>query len=111
MYRLTIEQGDPQGAVFELTDGETSIGRSSSARVKLAAPDVSGQHVRLTVRGGQVIAENLSRYQTSIDDTMIQAPAPLASGQRLKLGKTTVIRFEAVHAAPAASGPDADGTV
>jgi len=111
MYKLTIEQGDPQGAVFELTDGETIIGRSSSARVKLAAPDVSGQHVRLTVRGGQVIAENLSRYQTAIDGTLIQAPAPLASGQRLKLGKTTVILFETVGAAPGATGAEAEGIV
>ena len=111
MYKLTIEQGDPQGAVFELTEGETIIGRSSSAKVKLAAPDVSGQHVRLTVRGGQVIAENLSRYQTAIDGTMIQAPARLSSGQRLKLGKMTVILFEAANVAPAAAEAEAEGIV
>ncbi|MFH0907376.1 MAG: FHA domain-containing protein [bacterium] len=104
MYRLTIEQGDPQGAVFDFTDGEIIIGRSHSARVKLAAPDVSGQHVRLTVRGGQVIVENLSRYQTAIDGTLIQAPALLAPGQRLKLGKSTVLLFEAVNATAEAEG-------
>ncbi len=107
MYRLTIEQGDPQGAAFDFSDGEVIIGRSSSAKVRLAAADVSGQHVRITVKNGEVVAENLSRFQTVIDGKAIAAPTTLKSGQRMTLGKSTVVRFETVEvsAEAEAEGP------
>ena len=107
MYKLTLEQGEPAGAVFQLANGENVIGRSSSAKFRVVAADVSGQHVRLVVRGGQVVAENLSRFNTLIDGKPIQGPTALKPGQLISLGKTTVLRFEAdAPAAPAHAESD-----
>ena len=56
MSKLVLEQGEPAGSVFELTEGENVIGRSSSAKFRVTAADVSGQHVRIVLRRGQVTA-------------------------------------------------------
>ncbi|HEY8240010.1 MAG TPA: FHA domain-containing protein [Kiritimatiellia bacterium] len=94
MFKLTVEQGEPAGAVFELLEGESVIGRSSSAKFRVAAADVSGQHLRIVVRKGRIVAENLSRYNTLLDGTPIQGPTALTAGQRITLGKDTVLRLD-----------------
>jgi hypothetical protein len=52
--------------------------------------------VKIVVRGGKAVAENLSRYQTLLDGVALASQMVLASGQRLSLGKSTVVRFEEI---------------
>jgi hypothetical protein len=88
-----MEKGEPAGAVFELKPGENTLGRSRAATFQLASPDVSGQHARILVKDGVARLENLSQFGTRLDDAPVTGLVALASGQRLAIGKSTVLRF------------------
>ena len=94
MFRLKVEKGEPSGAVFELKPGENLLGRSSSAGVRLLSPDISGTHAKVTVTGSAAVLENLSRFGTRVDGANVETPVALAPGQRIALGKATVLVFE-----------------
>lgn len=96
MFRLTMEQGEPAGKVFELKPGENLLGRSSSCNVRLMSPDISGTHARITVTGASAVLENLSRFGSRVEGREATAPVPLVSGQRIAMGKATVVVFERV---------------
>jgi len=94
MLRLTVEKGEPAGAVFVLKAGENTLGRSRGAQLQLASPDVSGLHARIQVKEGVARLENLSQFGTRLDDAPVTGLVTLASGQRLAIGKVTVLLFE-----------------
>lgn len=94
MFTLTVEKGAPAGMRFALAEGENIIGRSHSARVRLAANDISGQHARLTITGAKATVENLSRFGTKLDGAAVNDVVPLISGQRLTLGAETTLLFK-----------------
>lgn len=105
MLRLTVEIGDPAGAVYELKQGENTLGRSRSATVHLAAPDVSGVHACIRVAAdGSAQLENLSQYGTRIDGEPVKGVKALSDGQRLEFGKATVLRVSLDAAVEAATG-------
>jgi pSer/pThr/pTyr-binding forkhead associated (FHA) protein len=95
MLRLRIERGGPKDKAYALAEGVTILGRSKTkADIQMGCPDVSRQHTRIHVTGGQATAENLSQYGTYIDQQLITAPTPLKPGQRLQLGGHTVLLVE-----------------
>ena len=94
MFRIKIEKGESEGATFDLREGEVIIGRSHSAGIRLRAVDISGQHMKLTLSGGKVVAENLSKYGTFLDSNPLMEPAEIKPGQRILMGKTTVLLLE-----------------
>ena len=112
---LTMEKGEPKAAVYVLKPGENILGRSSSAGVRLGSPDISGQHAKITVTGDTAVLENLSRFGTRVDEADITAPFTLVPGQRIGIGKATVLVFQAgaeLQAAPAtAAAPETRGTM
>ena len=93
MLSLTVEKGEPLGAVFELKPGESTLGRSRSATFRLSAQDVSGQHARIRVENCVARLENLSQFGLRIDHVPITGSVTLSSGQRIEIGKTTVLVF------------------
>ncbi len=95
MLRLTVEKGEPAGAVFELKSGETTLGRSRAATVHLVSADVSGLHARIRVADGVAQLENLSQFGVSVDGVPVTGSVTLTDGQRLMVGKTTVLLFQA----------------
>lgn len=107
MFRLTVEKGEAAGRVYELKPGENTIGRSRSAAVHIASPDVSGVHARIRVAGGVALLENLSQFGTSVNGAPASGEVALADGQRIALGKSTVLRFsgDVAAAEEAATGP------
>ncbi|MEI6562775.1 MAG: FHA domain-containing protein [bacterium] len=119
MLRLRLEKGAPAGAVFALKQGETLLGRSHSAGIRLESPDISGTHAKVSVKGDVAILENLSRFGIRVNDADITGPVTLTPGQRIVLGKGTVLIVEsdAVEtsdlSAPAtiAAGAATQGTV
>ena len=112
---LTMEKGEPKAAVYVLKPGENVLGRSSSAGVKLGSPDISGQHAKITVTGDTAVLENLSRFGTRVDEIDITGSVTLVSGQRIGIGKATVLVFQAgtgSQDAPAtAAAPETRGTM
>ena len=108
---LKLEAGDPVGAVYALKPGETLLGRSSSAGVHLAAPDISGTHARITVTGDSAVLENVSRFGTRVDTEEITGPVTLRPGQRIAVGKTTVLVFQSTASPDVAEASATRGTV
>lgn len=125
--KLVIEQGRPEGAALTVGEGEFVVGRSHAAALRLGEPDVSGKHLRITRSGDRITVENLSRFGTQLDGTPLSEPATLAPGNRLQIGKGTVLLLESVDddaavaeglatgtgdedSAGAATAPDADET-
>ena len=107
MFRITVEKGDPAGAVYELKPGESMLGRSRSAAVHLASADVSGHHARIRVENGEARIENLSQFGTRIDGKPVAGAVALAAGQRIEIGKVTVLRVDPLPGAPAPADPEA----
>ena len=92
MLRLIVEKGDPAGATCDLKPGETTLGRSRSATFRLPASDVSGLHVVVKVADGVARLENLSQFGTRVDDQPVDGAVTLTPGQRIAIGKATVLR-------------------
>lgn len=111
MLRLTMEKGDPAGSVFVLKPGENLMGRSSSAGIRLASPDISGVHAKITVTGDVAVLENMSRFGTRVDGNEITGPVTLFPGQRLSIGKASVLVFsQDVAVSSPSSRPAASAT-
>ena len=76
-----------------LVPGEHVIGRSRSADIHLAQPDISGKHLKLEVRPDGVAAENLSSHGTLLNGEPLLEKTELKEGDRLALGKHIGIGF------------------
>ncbi|MCX5689664.1 MAG: FHA domain-containing protein [Planctomycetota bacterium] len=78
-----------------LEDGETvTIGRGEGALIQLTDGHVSKQHLLLTRRGEEIaVADAGSRWGTRLNGRALEAPTPLAHGDTLVIGVTT-LRFE-----------------
>lgn len=91
MLSLTVEKGEPAGTVFELKPGESTLGRSRSATIRLLSQDISGLHARVLNENGVARLENLSQFGTRIDHAPVTGSAALSPGQRIEIGKATVL--------------------
>ncbi|MBP7636996.1 MAG: FHA domain-containing protein, partial [Kiritimatiellae bacterium] len=89
------------GAACELKPGETTLGRSRSATFRLLASDVSGLHAVVKVAGGAARLENLSQFGTRVDDQPVVGAVALIPGQRIAIGKVTVLRVDEAGGADA----------
>jgi len=93
-----------------LPDGEMVIGRGLGCHIRLNAEQVSRQHVKLIVRPGKLIAENLSSTTgTLLNGVRLQGGRSVGHGDTLQLGPRQLrIEVEDVAGAPAAVMPDDD---
>ena len=104
MLSLTVEKGEPAGAVFELKPGESTLGRSHSATFRLLSQDVSGLHIRIRVANGVASLENLGQFGTRVNEAPVAGAVTLASGQRIGVGKVTVLLFKQTDGDDAPTG-------
>ncbi len=90
---LTLLSGLPS-ATYELTAGETVIGRSTEADLQFKHPEISRRHCRLIWDGGdRCTVEDLgSHWGTKINGAAIscEVPTPLLPGDRLHIGPVLV---------------------
>jgi hypothetical protein len=86
------------------------IGRGLGCHIRLNAEQVSRQHVKLIVRPGKLIAENLSATTgTLLNGVKLQGGRSVGHGDTLQLGPRQLrIEVEDVPNAPAAVMPDDD---
>ena len=96
--------GFAPGALIRLGAEPVTLGRSGAAAKALGGdPDVADEHARVSVTGdGRLLVEDLgSPAGTMLGETPIPAPTLVSTGDRLRLGGTTV---EVVEAAASAGG-------
>jgi hypothetical protein len=91
--KLVVEDSDilAPSTPFEVSEGTTNIGRSSSSDIVLKNDDyVSGNHAMLTRHGGMLYVEDAgSTNGTFVNDREAVGATPLRSGDRLRVGSTT----------------------
>ena len=80
---------------FDLRDGATSVGRSSTSDVVLKSDDyASGRHAQLTRHGGLLYVEDLgSTNGTFVNGRKTVGATPVRNGDNVRIGSTT-FRYE-----------------
>ena len=93
---LTILTGSSVGQTFKVTKGNALIGRGQEAHVRLLDDGVSRHHARLKFdTGGNLYLCDLeSRNGTFVNGRRIGEPTRLQAGDKVQIGRTTVLRFE-----------------
>jgi hypothetical protein len=102
---LEVVRGNALGAEIEVRE-EFLIGRHASGAGTLGADlEISRHHARIArAPDGEYVIEDLaSTNGTFVNGTRIAAPHPLADGDSIELGDTTLVAHRAGMAAPAAS--------
>jgi hypothetical protein len=94
---LVVEESEvlaPQTR-FDLKDGATSMGRSSTSDVVLKSDDyASGRHAQLTRHGGLLYVEDLgSTNGTFVNGRKTVGATPVRNGDYVRIGSTT-FRYE-----------------
>lgn len=76
---------------FKLFEGENIVGRDPRHHIWIDHPTVSRVHAAIVVRDSEVTVEDRSSlHGTFIDDVRISASHPLAEGDTIRFGGTTV---------------------
>ncbi len=85
---ITVTQGKDVGKVFRLAEGETKVlGRSNQADIILLDEGVSRQHCRVRLADGRLLVADLSsKNGTSLNGRALDAEAPVAEGDVIKVG-------------------------
>ena len=91
---LTVLTGAATGHIHKLQRGATLLGRAPQVEVKLPDEGVSRTHARVKVESSQMWLEDLdSRNGTFLNGIRITEPAVLKEGDKIQIGRTTVLRF------------------
>ena len=91
--------GPSVGQVYELTQVETVIGREEDAQIVIPNPAISRHHARLTNQAGHYFIEDLgSANGTFVNGQRLTGAQALNPGDRIALGESTVLEFEALGA-------------
>lgn len=93
-FLLSVLAGDPLGSVVRVGDEPIVIGRGEGADFVLNDPGLSWTHARLFRRGERIYVEDLgSTNGTFVGTRQVNAPTPLADGDRIRLGGHTVLKL------------------
>jgi diguanylate cyclase (GGDEF)-like protein len=91
---LTVLTGTSTGQMFKLSRGSTLIGRAPDANVKIVDDGVSRHHARIRMETAGLFVDDLeSRNGTYVNGTRITAATQLHDGDKIQVGRTTVLRF------------------
>jgi hypothetical protein len=80
---------------IDLPQGDTLVGRSANCQVTLDDPLVSREHARIRIQGARASVEDLgSRNGVQLAGQAIVGAAPLASGDRIRIGTQELVFLE-----------------
>lgn len=80
---------------IDLPQGDTLVGRSASCQVTLDDPLVSREHARIRIQGAAALLEDLgSRNGVQLGGQPIVGSAPLANGDRIRIGTQELVFLE-----------------
>ena len=87
---LEIIEGGESGRQIELVDS-VEFGRDPTVTVPLEDDQVSRHHAKVSIQGGQAVAEDLgSTNGTYVNEQPIAGPRPLQADDRIRLGGTVL---------------------
>jgi len=92
MPRLVVDSvvGVSSGMEYDLYD-EATLGRGD-VEIKLEDPFASGRHAQISRSGTTLVLEDLgSTNGTYLNEELLQGPAPLHAGDRIRIGDSTFI--------------------
>jgi DNA-binding winged helix-turn-helix (wHTH) protein len=85
-FRLVSAEGET-----DLVDGDHLIGRADDCRLRIQSTTVSRHHARVSVRGDEVLLEDLgSKNGTWVSGRKVDKPMPLKGGDEIQVGSITV---------------------
>ncbi len=85
-YFIRIISGAAPVQKYKIEQGETLVGRSRSATIRVKDQDVSGKHFLLRFDGEILTVESLSSNGTRLDDQMLFETVEVKSGQHIYAG-------------------------
>jgi len=108
-YSLNIAHpGKPVQSV-ELLEGSYTIGRGEACKIRLRLPEISERHALLTIRGTQVMIEDLhSSNGVCVNSVLIKDPVRLNSDSVVSIGPCLLRIFSPADETPAEVLPAAD---
>ena len=91
---LIVLVGSAVGQMYKLSGGEAVIGRGKRCDVRLTDEGVSRSHARIRADAGGLWLEDLgSRNGTFCNGRKVEGPTRLADGDKIQVGRTTILRF------------------
>ena len=95
--RLVVERapGHTPGMIYDIGEGAV-LGRGDAAEIRLEDPFASSRHAQLVLQAGVVVLEDLgSTNGTYLNEELLAGPAPLHSGDRVRIGDSEFTYEEA----------------
>ncbi|HME70246.1 MAG TPA: FHA domain-containing protein [Myxococcota bacterium] len=92
---LVAVEGDLEGEVFRVPDGESRLGRSEGCEVPLPSEWISREHSKLKHEDGMFLIAPLSDKNPTFVNNERTEGTELKDGDSIKLGRTT-FRFRTV---------------
>jgi len=94
--KLSIVQGEPQGACFLLRSGRTTIGHDCGNIIVLGDEKISKKHASVIFEDSQFwIEDRNSKNGVFVDGKKITVPKSLREGSIIKMG-STFLKFEQI---------------
>jgi two-component system cell cycle response regulator len=91
---LTVLTGSASGQLHKVIKGELLIGRAPTAAIRLEDDGISRNHARVRSETGKAWVEDLeSRNGTFVNGHKITAATELHDGDKIQVGRGTVLRF------------------
>ena len=88
---LEIEKGPGEGQIFDLDEGETSIGRADDCDIRIDCGSASRHHATVRRKGESiVIADEKSHNGTFINEKEIRRPTKIYAGDRIQIGDSVL---------------------
>lgn len=100
MPSLVVIEGPAQGAIFPLTEPRVSVGREDSCTFQILDPLVSRQHLQVKFDerlGTHVAGDYRSAHGVFVNNRQIVLDTPLADGDLIRIGGSTLVYLTANH--------------
>ncbi|MCC6748612.1 MAG: GGDEF domain-containing protein [Deltaproteobacteria bacterium] len=93
--QLLVLSGTHVGKVYPLSQEATLIGRDAEAQIQLMEAGISRKHALILRRpdGSYELRDAGSRNGTFLSGRRVEAAQPLADGDRVQVGSTSVLKF------------------
>ena len=90
---LIVLAGSNVGEMFRVEQSEVSVGRSAKAGIRLLDEGVSRLHCKIRSGDPPVVEDLASRNGTFCNGERVVGIRPLADGDKIQLGRTTILKF------------------